>query len=145
MTSTQSPHRRFGVPGVALPACPGARDSRRRQRGLFLLEVVVALAITASAGAATLSMISVAAIGSSSTLERTTASILATSQAEEIQVAPFVATPGEYPAIPSPPGFGVSNRTSPFPGGDEAIQTVYITVTKDGEPILTVEIVKVDR
>ena len=145
MMSTQTERRPVDLPRVSPPASPGARDSRRRQRGLFLLEVVVALAITASAGAATLGMISVSAIGSLSALDRTTASVLATSQAEEIQVAPFVATPGEYPAVPSPPGFEVSNRTVPFPGGDEAIQTVYITVTKEGEPILTVEIVKVDR
>ncbi len=116
-----------------------------RQRGFILLEVVVALGITASAGAATFSMVSVSSVGSRSTLDRTNASWMATSQAEEIRVATFVPTPGSYPSISVPAGFAVSNTTSAFVGGDDAIQNVLITVTRDGRSVLTLEMVKVDR
>ncbi len=109
----------------------GSRRPRRNARGqlgILLLEVVLALAITATVGTATLGMISVSSIGARSAVDRTFASSLATSQAEEIGAAPFVATPGTYPSIPAPAGWSVTNATTAFTGGDAAIQEVLITV-----------------
>ncbi len=125
---------------VSSPRAPG-----RNARGFLLLESVFALAITATAGMAALGLISVSAMGSRSALDRTTASVLATSQAEEIRAAAFQPTPSQYPAIPAQNGFTVANETSPFTGGDEFIQNVLITVSKGGEVVLALEMVKVDR
>ncbi len=106
---------------------------------------MAAVAVTASAGVAALSLVSISAATSSNVASEATASWIASSQAEKIQVAPFVLTPGEYEAIAAPSGFAVTNTTSDILGGDPAIQLVTIAVTRAGEEIVSVELVKVDR
>jgi len=110
-----------------------------------MLEALAAIAVTATAGSASLMLISVAANSSASTTNEATAAWLASSQAEKIQAAVFVLTPGEYTGINTPTGFTVANSTANITGGDAAIQLVTIAVVKEGNEILSVEFVKVDR
>ncbi len=118
---------------------------RQTQRGTALVEAMAAIAITASAGVAALSLVSISAATSRNVAVEATASWVAASQAEKIQVAAYVATPGQYAAIAAPSGFVVTNTTSDVPGGDSAIQLVTIAVNRAGKEIISVALVKVDR
>ena len=119
--------------------------SFRSQRGVVLVEALVAIAIMGSATTATLTSLSSGAMTTSRTALRGTADWLATSEANLIQEAPFQATPGTYTNIAPPTDYVVSNVTSPVVGGDAQIQTVTITISYQGEVLLTTEILKVDR
>ena len=129
-----------------LGARPALRArARLRQGGFLLVEAAVAIGIVGTATLATLGFISTAAGAVAHNSAETTAAWVATSQAEYIGQAPFVAAPGQYNAVPAPEGFVVSNATAPYPDGDGAIQTVTITVEYQGSQVLSIEIVKVDR
>ncbi len=131
-----------GLPFFTARPSPAQRQT---QRGTALVEAMAAIAITASAGVAALGLISISAASSSSVANEATASWIASSQAEKIQVSAFVLTPGVYEAITAPGGFAVTNTTSDILGGDPAIQLVTIAVTRAGKEIVSVELVKVDR
>ena len=120
-------------------------DPTRSQRGTALVEAMAAIAITASVGVSALSLVSISAATSSDVSAEATASWIAASQAEKMQAAPYLVTPGQYSAIAAPTGFVVSNTTSDIVGGDPAIQVVTVSVTKAGESIVSVAFVKVDR
>ena len=120
-------------------------SARLRQRGFLLVEAAVAIGIVGTATLAALGFISTATGAMAHSANETTAAWVATSQAEYIGHAIFVPTPGQYPAVPAPGGFAVSNTTAPYPGGDNAIQAVTITVSYGGSQVISVEIVKVDR
>lgn len=121
------------------------RGSRRRQLGFVMLEAIVALAILGTATAAMLSSLSTGARLSNRTSMNGTADWVATSQANFIYDAPFIATPGVYAAVNAPADYTVSNQTSAVAGGDDEIQNVTITVSIDGTVLLTTEIMKVNR
>ena len=128
----------------------GARSGLRarvglRQGGFMLVEAAVAIAIVGTATLTTLGFISTAAAAAAHSSSQTTAAWVATSQAEYIGQAPFVPTPGQYSAVPAPEDFVVSNSAAPFPGGNDAIQVVTITVSYQGSQVLSTEIVRVDR
>ena len=106
---------------------------------------MAAIAVTASAGVAALSLVSISAATSNNTSAEATASWVASSQAEKIHAATYVLTPGQYASITAPTGFVVTNTTSAIVGGDPAIQLVSITVSKGGESVVSVDLVKVDR
>ena len=116
-----------------------------RQRGFMLVEAAVAVGIVGTATLTTLGFISTAAGAMAHTSAETTAAWVAASQVEYVSQTPFVATSGQYAAVPAPGGFVVSNTTAPYPGGDDAIQTVTITVSYQGSQVFSTEIVKVDR
>jgi type II secretory pathway pseudopilin PulG len=142
--------RRLGLraAAAALRAWERARSllsGVRRQRGFILVEAVVAIGIVGTATLATLGFISTATTAGALNSRQTTAAWLATSQAEYISHAAYVATPGQYEAISAPGDFTVANTTAPYPDGNDAIQIVTITVSYQGSEVLTTEIVKVDR
>jgi len=119
--------------------------SSRSQRGVILVEALVAIAIMGSATTAMLTSLSSGAITTSRTALRGTADWLATSEANLIQEAPFQATPGTYTNIAPPTDYVVTNATTPVIGGDAQIQTVTITISYQGLVLVTTEILKVDR
>lgn len=131
----------------ALPKVASNRISGRSstRRGFMLLEAAVAIGIVGTATLAALGFVSTAAISTAQSSKETTASWIATSQAEYILEAPYVATGGQYVSVSVPSGFAVSNTTTPFTGGDSAIQNVIIGVSYQGEPAVSIEIVKVNR
>jgi hypothetical protein len=116
-----------------------------RQRGVVLVEALVALAIMGSATTATLTSLSSGAMTTNRTALNGTADWLATSEANLIQEAAYQVTPGTYADITPPTDFVVSNATSPVIGGDSQIQTVTITISYQGKVLLTTEILKVNR
>ena len=132
--------RRVSGARSGLRACVGLR-----QGGFMLVEAAVAIAIVGTATLTTLGFISTAAAAAAHSSSQTTAAWVATSQAEYIGQVPFAPTPGQYSSVPAPEDFVVSNTTAPFPGGNDAIQVVTITVSYQGSQVLSTEIVRVDR
>lgn len=126
--------RRSGKPGA-----------RRRQIGFVMIEAVVALAILGTATAAMLSSLSTGARLSNRTSLNGTADWIATSQSNFIYDAPFVLTPGVYAPVNAPDNYTVSNQTSDVDGGNSEIQNITITITFQGQVLLTTEIIKVNR
>ncbi len=129
--------------------CAG-RDKRRAQlsrpqRGVILLETLVAVAILSTAVLASLVAVSTTSIATEKVSEDATSSWLATSQIELIRESPYVSTGGTYPVVTAPAGYTVSNQTSVFPGGDDFIQNVTVTIVYGGETIYEETVVKVNR
>lgn len=121
------------------------KSNNRSQRGAFLIEALVAAAILGTGVLAGLSAISTSSIATNHTTEMTTASWIATSQADLIRSLPYVPTGNSYTSVSTPTDFTVSNSTSAFPGGDGFIQNVNIVVSKNSNEVFRMEMVKVDR
>ena len=115
------------------------------QAGAILVEVVVSASILATGIIAGLSAISTTSIATRIATEDSTASWIATSQADLIKSLPYVPTGGSYATVDVPTGFTVQNTTSAFPGGNAFIQNVTITVSSGGSEVFSLVMVKVDR
>ncbi len=118
--------------------------------GMTLMEMVIALAIFSSAGAAVLLGVSAAHISSDRVNASAVAENLARNQMEYVLSQSYVAAPGSYTSIADDPdlnitipsGFGVSAAAQTYvadDGLDGSIQKVVVTVTRDGQSILVLE------
>ncbi len=117
----------------------------RGQEGVGLVETLVAVAILGATLVVLLTAISTGVIGVATTEERVTAENLARSQLEYTKSQTYVAAPASYATVTPPAGYTVSAEASSIPGGDSSIQQITVTVTRDGETLLTVQDYKVDR
>lgn len=118
--------------------------------GITLMEMVIALAIFSSAGAAVLLGVSAAHISSDTVKASAVAENLARNQMEYVLSQSYAAAPGGYTSIaddPSlnitiPSGFAVSAAAETYVADDGfsgSIQKVVVTVTRDGQSILVLE------
>ena len=115
------------------------------QDGVGLVEVLVAVAILGVTLVAFLTAISTGSLGVATTEERVTAENLARSQLEYAKSQAFLPAPASYATVTPPTGYAVSADAVSIPEGDSAIQKITVTVTRNGETLLTVEDYKVDR
>ena len=70
---------------------------------------------------------------------------LATNQLEYTKSYSYDAGATGYPLVDAPPGYELAVTVQPVPGTDASIQKVTVTVSYDGEVVLTVEDYKVAR
>ena len=115
------------------------------QDGVGLVEVLVAVAILGVTLVTFLTAISTGSIGVATTEERVTAENLARSQLEYAKSQAYLAAPASYVTVTPPTGYAVSADATSLPEGGSAIQKITVTVTRNGEMVLTVEDYKVDR
>ena len=115
------------------------------QGGVGLVEVLVAVAILGVTLVAFLTAISTGSLGVATTEERVTAENLARSQLEYTKSLAYLAAPASYATVTPPTGYAVSANATSIAEGDSAIQRITVTVTRNGETLLTVEDYKVDR
>jgi len=115
------------------------------QDGVGLVEVLVAVAILGVTLVAFLTAISTGSLGVATTEERVTAENLARSQLEYTKSQVYLAAPASYATVTPPTGYAVSADGASIPEGNSAIQKITVTVTRNGETLLTVEDYKVDR
>jgi len=126
--------------------------------GFTLIEVLVALGILAVVGATFITGITVASKGSMVSQERVTAESLAKSQMESIKSWTYDSdnNPPQYgdaklSADDIPDGYDITinaERMDPKGDGienDDGIQRIIVTVTRNGETVLTLVDYKVDR
>ncbi|MBM3155619.1 MAG: hypothetical protein FJ008_09900 [Chloroflexi bacterium] len=130
----------------------------RSQAGLSLVEVLVALGILAAVGATFMIGLTVSSRASMVSQERVSAESLAKSQMERIKGWQYddANNPPQYgdaklPTEDIPDGYDLiiyAERLDPQEdgtGNDDGIQKVTVTVTLNGEAVVTLENYKVNR
>ena len=70
---------------------------------------------------------------------------LALSQLEYSKSQDYVPDAASYPAITTPADYTLTVAVNPVPGGDINLQKITVTVSRDGQDILTVSDYKVNR
>jgi len=115
------------------------------REGVALVEVLVAVAILGITLVVFLSAVSTGSVGVAKTEERVTAENLARSQLEYTKSQTYLAAPASYPTVTPPAGYAISAEAASIPDADSAIQKITVSVTRDGETLVTVEDFKVDR
>jgi len=120
-----------------------------RQKGLVLMEAIVALALIGFIAAGFLGAVGTSYKSTSLAMEMTTAESLARSQMEYIKKQDFIAIgePFVYDVIEHPASYSI-NWTVGYVAGnitDNRIQKITVTVTHKGETALVLEGYNVKR
>ena len=102
------------------------------ERGVGLVESLIALAIVGVAITALLGALSTGSMAVGKTDRRVTAESLARAQMEYTKSLPYLVAPASYEAIaPLPEGYSISAVASPVSGRDSDLQRVTVTVSCD--------------
>ena len=115
------------------------------QEGVGLVETLVAVAILGVTLVTLLAAISTGSIGVATTEERVSAENLARSQLEYAKSQSYLTAPASYATVTPLAGYAISADATSIPEGDSSVQKITVTVTRDGDTLLTVEDYKVDR
>ena len=112
------------------------------QRGLGLPESIVAVAILGVAVVAFVSALSAGSIAVREGDQEVVSQRLARTQLEYIKSRPYDTT---YSTVDIPEDYTISVGVAPTSDNDTDIQKITVTISRDGEDILTVEDYKVNR
>jgi type II secretory pathway pseudopilin PulG len=115
------------------------------ERGLGLVESLAAVAILGATVVTFVIALSAGSIAVRESDQEAVAQSLVRSQLEYIKNYPYNPAATTYPKIAEAEGYGISVEVSPVPDTDTSIQKVTVTISRDGEEILTVENYKVNR
>jgi type II secretory pathway pseudopilin PulG len=117
---------------------------KNSQKGIGLVETLVAVAILGTAIVTFISALSTGAISVGNNEQETIAQRLAQSQIESTQSAAF-ALSGVYPTIATPAGYSLTVQTGSVPGTDVNIQKITVTVLRNSISVFVVSGYKVNR
>ena len=134
----------------------GLGPVRRNERGMTLIETLVAVALLGAVGVVFLTGLTVSSKAVMVSQERVAAESLAKSQMEYVKSSTYddVNNPPIYdvdPSLPIPSGYSISvsaERLDPgeVEGGDDyGLQKIAVTVDRDGDTAFTLVGYKVDR
>jgi type II secretory pathway pseudopilin PulG len=112
------------------------------QRGLGLVESIVAVAILGSAVVTFISGLSAGIIAVREGDQEVVAQRLARTQLEYIKSCPYNTS---YSKVDEPEGYTISVEVASIPDTDTDIQKITVTISREGDNILTVEGYKVNR
>ncbi len=115
------------------------------QRGLGLVEALVAVAILGVAVVAFVVALSTGSIAVREGDQEVVAQSLARTQLEYIKGCSYNSTATTYPTVDTPEGYAISVEVGSIPDTGTDIQKITVTISRDGEDILTVEDYKVNR
>ena len=115
------------------------------QRGLGLVETLVAVAILGTSVVAFVVALSAGSIAVGEQSEEVVAQGLAQTQLEYTKSYAYDAGASTYPAVDAPGDYTVSVGVSSVPNTGTDIQKITVTIIRDGENVLTVEDYKVNR
>jgi prepilin-type N-terminal cleavage/methylation domain-containing protein len=124
---------------------PGKVLFHRGERGVTLVESLVAIAILGGAILTLVLTMSGGALAVQENDEQAVAQGLARTQLEYVKSCAYDAGASTYPAVSAPEGYAVTVNVAAVPGGDGDIQKITANVLRGGEVIMTVEDYKVDR
>jgi len=124
--------------------------SLKQERGLTLVEVLVALGILALVGVTFITGMAVTSKGSLISQERVAVESLAKSQMEDTKAQEYVAEATSYPTVTLPTdlsaqGYAMGVAAQPLNSPDDGIQRITVTVTRNGEMLFTLVDYKVNR
>ena len=112
------------------------------QRGLGLVESLVAVAIIGVAVVAFVMALSAGSIAVREGDQEVVAQRLARTQLEYIKSCPYDTA---YSTVDEPESYAISVGVGSIPDTDTDIQKITVTISREGEDVLTVEDYKVNR
>ena len=120
----------------------GMLSSGHHERGLTLIEVLVAVGILSLVGATFITGVAVTSKGSMVSQERVNVESLAKSQMEDTKAQDYVAEATSYPSVTLPgdlsaQGYAIAVAAQPLNSPDDGIQRITVTVTRNGETLFT--------
>jgi Tfp pilus assembly protein PilV len=115
------------------------------ERGFALMEALIAVAILGMTLVVFVGGLSTGLIATGQADRLSTAHELARSQMEYTKNDAFNAAPYTYPTVTPPATYAVTSVASTIPGGDANIESVTVTVSKDGVAVFSLEGYKVNR
>ena len=115
------------------------------QRGLGLVETLVAVAILGTSVVAFVAALSAGSIAVGEQDEEVVTQSLARSQLEYTKSYTYDLGATTYPTIVVPTGYSLSVVVSSVPGTDTNMQKIIVTVSREGQAVLTVSDYKVNR
>ena len=121
------------------------KNRAQGQRGLGLVETLVAAAILGTSVVAFVVALSAGSIAIGQQDEEVVAQRLAQAQLEYTKSYAYNAGASTYPAEAAPEGYTISVGVSSVPNTDADIQKITVTVLRNGENVLTIEDYKVNR
>ena len=141
-----SGHAHNGFEGTARHKRGLARGAIWDQRGVTLVESLVASAIVALVLLSLVEALSMGSIGMHTASERVTAEILARSQLEYVKQQSYVSAPTSYDTVELPTGgYSIAAEAASVPGADSNIQKITVRIYHHEEEILVREGYKVNR
>jgi Tfp pilus assembly protein PilV len=117
----------------------------RSQRGIGLMETLVAVAVLGTAVVAFAVALSAGSIAVGDHDGEAIAQGLAQSQLEYAKSYAYSPGATTYPLVETPEGYSISVDVSAVPGTDADIQKITVTVSRAGEEIMQVQDYKVNR
>jgi type II secretory pathway pseudopilin PulG len=121
------------------------RTLSQGQKGLGLVETLVAVALLGTSVVAFVVALSGGSIAVSEHDKETVAQRLAQTQVEYTKNYPYNPGASTYPAVATPTGYSVSVGVSSLPGTDTNIQKITVTILRDSVNIFMVSDYKVNR
>jgi type II secretory pathway pseudopilin PulG len=107
--------------------------------------LLVAIAIFGLCAAAFIGALSTGSISTRLHGEQVVARNLAQSQIEKLKAASFDSSGASYSAISAPAGYSITVTPSQISGGDINIQKLTVTVSHNGNSVVSLEDYKVNR
>jgi hypothetical protein len=110
-----------------------------------LLESVVAVALLVTVLSAAVHGVAAGSKATRTVHTVNTAQNIARSQMEYTLDDTYCAPPCSYPTINAPTGYTITAQAEAYPGGDENLQYVVVTVYRGGEALARMRGIKVNR
>jgi type II secretory pathway pseudopilin PulG len=117
----------------------------QQQKGLGLVETLVAVAILGTAVVAFIAALSAGTLAVGAQDEEAVIQRLARSQLEYTKSYTYIPGAKSYPTIAVPENYALAVAVSAVPGTDANIQKITVTVSRDSQILLTVSDYKVNR
>jgi type II secretory pathway pseudopilin PulG len=124
---------------------PTIKRKLKSQKGLGLVETLVAVAVLGTAVVVFILSLSTGTLAVNEQDTETIAQNLAQSQMEYTKNYAFSAGASTYPTITAPSGYGITIGVGTASGGDTNIQKITINILKSGANVLSVAGYKVNR
>ena len=120
--------------------------AERNQRGIGLVETLIAVAVLGTAVTTFIVALSTGMLGIGAQDEGRVSQGLAQSQMEYVKSLDFVTGASSYPPIDTPSGYEIQVSVASLPEpADADIQLITVEILRDGQNVLTLDGYKVNR
>jgi type II secretory pathway pseudopilin PulG len=121
------------------------KNRAQGQRGLGLVETLVAVAILGTSVVAFVAALSAGSIAVGEQDKEVVAQSLAQTQLEYTKSYPYDPEATTYPIVDTPEDYVIAVNVASIPDTDADIQKITVTISRESENLITVEDYKVNR